>query len=638
MSSGASAAWAAGGIATAALAWYGAPSASWLDSGELIAAARELGVVHPPGHPAWLSLVGLADGLPLGPHMARVAWLSALACGAAVFALVHAAGRIDAAPLSRWWQAFAAIAPGLLLLGCTSLWLVGVRAEVYALQLATNMWALGAALGAGAAAARGEVRPALVGLASCGLGLALGLLNHHWVALFAMPACLVAAGPALALAWRRHRSVLGAAVLACAWLGAAYLALYWRAGAPVELRWGDPTTWAGWWDTVTARHFQSAVTGSAVPVRDNFVVLFGMVLSDLGPVGAAGGLGGLVVLGVQQRWRIVVALALAIGGALATKALMPIDTGNPDDHGYVLLAPAALALAFGCVLRALLAAGQGWALLATVATVGQLAGQAGAIATEPACQLDGMRSGDVVDGHLRRTLPPGALYLSNHYALGFNEQAFRVGEGRRPDVVAAHLSFRTGDTDGGLAFQRAWARAHPHLRGLASAAANLHRAPIGNVLALAEARPVYTEQDASLRIPPAYYGFDGLVHRLLPAAERSLDYDLAAERDRRDRLWRQLYAGLGASAFDDGPTRAVLVWQHALQAAHALRRGWPTVAGMEIERARRLSPVDATLVRLDARRAQLEAAWQRADTKAYLGLWQQYAGMDWEALTAPLHR
>ena len=84
-------AWLALGLGTALLALAGAPANSWLDSGELVAAARELGNIHPPGHPAWLSLAASADLLPLGPYAARTAWLSALGAGVSLLLVVRIA-------------------------------------------------------------------------------------------------------------------------------------------------------------------------------------------------------------------------------------------------------------------------------------------------------------------------------------------------------------------------------------------------------------------------------------------------------------------------------------------------------------------------------------------------------------------
>lgn len=628
-------AWLALALGTALTAWAGAPALSWLDSGELVAAARELGSIHPPGHPAWLSLAGLADLLPVGPYAARVAWLSALGTGLAAWWTVRTA-RLLTAELPRLPQDLLAGGAAAALLASASLWQVSVRAEVYTLALAGNLWALHAALAAGLRAREPQppARKVLGSLASWVAASCLGLLNHHYVALFAMPATLLAAWPALRWTWRNHRRWLGFLLLGGALLGLGYLALPLRALADTEMRWGNPATLQGFWDTVTARHFQRSVTESSAPLTDNAFILLGMIAQGMG--GWLAGLGALgLALGVLVRDRTQLVLWTSLLGALLTKALMRIDTRNPDDHGYVLLAVAILALGvaqLGGVFASGLQKPRAVAGLLAVVTVGLLALQLPALWTDPATNQQDLRAPDVVDSHLRESLAPGALYLSNYYGLGFNEQAFRLAEGRRPDVVAPHLTFRTGDTDQGHAYQQWFARRHPELRSLAVAAQGLGRAPLGNVLALVERQPVYAEPDPENRIPPPYFHEGAIVHRLQPRAERGVDYDVGAIRKRQAEVWHALEARLQPGDLADHPTASVLVWQHALEVAHALRRGWMNLAADELERARPLSPGDRLLQALTVKQQALASAWQRADVPGFQALWQRWAGLDFDTL------
>lgn len=55
-----------------------APTVTLVDSGELIVAAHNLGVAHPPGFPLYLILAHLASMMPLGNIAARVNFASAL--------------------------------------------------------------------------------------------------------------------------------------------------------------------------------------------------------------------------------------------------------------------------------------------------------------------------------------------------------------------------------------------------------------------------------------------------------------------------------------------------------------------------------------------------------------------------------
>ena len=58
--------------------WTLAPTVTLVDSGELIVAARTLGVAHPPGFPLYILLAHLASIVPLGSVAARVNFASAI--------------------------------------------------------------------------------------------------------------------------------------------------------------------------------------------------------------------------------------------------------------------------------------------------------------------------------------------------------------------------------------------------------------------------------------------------------------------------------------------------------------------------------------------------------------------------------
>ena len=78
----------------------------------------------------------------------------------------------------------------------------------------------------------------------------------------------------------------------------------------------------------------------------------------------------------------------------------------------------------------------------------------------------------------------------------------------------------------------------------------------------------------------------------------------------------------------------MLLWQHALQAAHALRRGWLTVANGELARAKRLSPTDSLLATLERRAQRLDAAFHAGDAKQFRELWQHWQTLDFAALAS----
>src|SRR5215471_9949784 len=61
-----------------------APTVTLTDSGELIVAARTLGVAHPPGFPLYVLLAHLAAMVPIGNIAARVNFASAVFAATAV--------------------------------------------------------------------------------------------------------------------------------------------------------------------------------------------------------------------------------------------------------------------------------------------------------------------------------------------------------------------------------------------------------------------------------------------------------------------------------------------------------------------------------------------------------------------------
>ncbi|MEY3013730.1 MAG: hypothetical protein RIT45_2465 [Pseudomonadota bacterium] len=634
--------WLVGALTAAVLGVVAAPVPGFLDAGELIAAARELGVIHPPGHPAWLSLAGLAELLPFGPIAARVAWLSAIFGGVAAGLTVRISARLTAAAQADAGAVTAgAIVAGATLCASGSLWLVGSRAEVYTLALVGNLWALDAALQAGDAATRGRRGAALRAGVGVAIGLALGLLNHHYVTLFAVPAVLAAAWPALGALRARPRTT-AALVGVAALLGLGYLALPLRAASGTGVRWGDPLTLAGFWDHLTAAHFQRSVTetgagGLGAALDAGGLLLFGIV-RELGVALGAVGVAGVVLLGLRPGHRAAT-VWLALLGGLATKALMSVDLRNPDDHGYVLLAVTALAIGSGSVTTAVAAALRRVQVrtggLAPAAMLLLVAGNIAPLLASPDHAPWDQRAPDRIDDALRERTMPGGLLLTTYYATQFGEAAFRLAEGRRPDLCAAHLSMGTGFTDGGRGWARWFVAAHPDHAALALGAQANGRAPIGNVLALGEQRRVVAELDPDNRIPPPFYDVGAVGHRLLPERERKLDYVPGELRTRAARDWKALSEALGPIEALDHPSRAFLVWQHSLEAAHALRRGWMGPAEDAIARARAIAPLDASLGALEARLATLKDAWKRGDAKAYGAAWQAWSRLTLDEMLRP---
>ncbi len=642
-------AWLGAGLGAALWCWFAAPVPGFFDAGELVAASRELGVIHPPGHPAWLSLAGLQEAIPLGPVSARLAWVSAIACGVGVFAAVRLSRRLlGALGLPSAAQEVGAGASAVLLAASGSIWLVATRVEVYGLAFACNAVALAAAAAAAdACGALGPGRPldpahvarqrasARLWSAVAALAVALGLLNHHYVALFALPAIVVAGWPALrrGVGWRAMLTLVACGAVA----GLGYLALPLRAAQDIELRWADPIDWRGLWDHVRAAHFTRSVTEAGVSPGDGAATMLAGLVERTGPALGGIGLAGLVLSALRPH-RLVAAAWLALVGGIGAKAVMRVDLRTPDDHGYALLAVLALALGAAVVVGGVAAAltrvqaRLRWLALALIVALG--AGQIALLASDPDAAPWRQRGADAVDDAIRAKVPPAALFLPVYYGTAFQEQAFRLAEGRRPDIVAAHLSFRAGDTDGGRGFARSFIARHPADAGLARAAQALGKTPVGNLLARVETSPVVVEHDPDLRLPPSVVDVGAIAHRLLPERERKLDYSPGPLRAKAASEWDKLGRRLGDPRQLDHGLRSALLWQHALDAAHALRRGWREAARDALQRARKIAPRDQGIAALDARLRRLDDAWARGDAKGYRELWTSWTRLDLTALTS----
>jgi len=116
-----------------------APTVTFVDSGELIAAASSLGVAHPPGFPLYTLVAHVATWLPFGSVAQRVHLVSAVSAAAAAAMLTLVAFELlrrQSREPAPWTIAVAALSAGALFAFSRSLWAYATVAEVYALNIA----------------------------------------------------------------------------------------------------------------------------------------------------------------------------------------------------------------------------------------------------------------------------------------------------------------------------------------------------------------------------------------------------------------------------------------------------------------------------------------------------------------------
>jgi hypothetical protein len=256
--------WLAGSIATVALVVYlltlapGLTSANFgADGGDLIAAARTLGVPHPSGYPTYTLLAWLFTQLPVGVIAFRVNLFSAVCAAAAVGLFFATAQRLIPA---KEYPLLLPVAASFSLAFSTLLWSQAVISEVYALLsffAALLLWLL--------VRWRDGGSDGILWLAALLFGLGLG---NHLTLIFFAPAALVLLWPERQR-WFRIRVLLPAAGLLVLGLSVyLYLPLAARHRPPVN--WGNPQTWRGFLWVVTGeqyQHFAFGLEPEALPGR-----------------------------------------------------------------------------------------------------------------------------------------------------------------------------------------------------------------------------------------------------------------------------------------------------------------------------------------------------------------------------------
>ena len=563
------------------------PTFYWLDSSELSAAAWELGIPHPPGHPLPSLLGRLLCLLPLGTLAFRITLASALAAAAAAaltvilsMQVLRRLGESTATP--AWLRPAAATIAGLTVGFSYALGFQAVRAEVYALNLCLLL--------AGACLLlrwdeTGDRRPLLL----AGLVGGLALCNHHFLVVLALPGMLLFITVARGRKPGWTRAATGLCL--CGLLGLSTLAyLPLRSARGTEVDWGSPHTAERFYWVVSAQAFQKAVNKAAKEtVEHRAMGAVFAVVGGLGPLAAAAGLGGLYLLWRHRRSRRA---ALLLTGVASFNLLSPLTVGfdplNPDAHGYLAVAVAFLAPALAAFI-ALVGSGLAarWRRApALVILVAAVFPAYQAAANLERCDLRRHWQAEET-ARAQLDLPPKTLALSAYFGSVFNYWAMRVLHDHRPDVEMFHRHFlpmpgrmerlkrRLPDVG---AVAPAWLKAQ-------------HLLPAG-LDTLAARRPVAVEYDLNL-LPRVVRGLrpDGLFLSWgsghgSPAADNAIHQQKVSR-------WR---AALGPVSERES-VRAVM-YTHYLLAHHACATGNRPLARQHYALARSLGPASLDLKRL----------------------------------------
>lgn len=425
----ADAAVAAGVVVFVALAAIAMPTTYLLDSSELVATTWDLGVSHPPGHPAYHQWTRLWMGLPFG----TIAFRAHLA-GAALVAL-SAAMLVVASWRWGWAQSRAQLAGvALVAVATTTSWgiaLQAVRAEVYPLQLAAV-----AVLTALVAGPPSEApRTSTVGLAGVVLGVAL--LNHHYLAVLTVPALIVAAAVRARAPTRTlHAAAIAAGAAALALPGYAWLLV---AGArDAQATWGWPATASDAWWFMSAQAFQGSVdVGGDAALLDRLAALLGLLSGThgLAMLSAAGV--GVALLAVRQPGALAV-LATGIACNVVSVAGLDPDVANPDVSGYLMATLWWTGLLAAYPVTRVARRGEwssrgrvrlGWALAIVVFAAATAVRDTRPFATGRSWDSEVLRDIEI------DALPARAIWAPAYFETVFNAWYAQRVEDRRPDVV-----------------------------------------------------------------------------------------------------------------------------------------------------------------------------------------------------------
>lgn len=582
----------------------------WLDSAEFGAAAVDLDIPHPPGHPLAQLWARLFCYVPVGSLPYRVALAQAVAaaigCSALQLAFARtfkACGLLDVLP-----RALSALFATWLVAFSYGYWFQAIRAEVYALQGMLLCLALERLVYIACSDGERDVRPLYVACFYLGLGLS----NHHFMAVLAMPALLHAA-------WVAHRDqglrALGTSCI-CGAVGLInYLYLPLRAATWPPMDLGHPTTWQSFWWVVSAQVYARRIgTGATQPMGERFADLIVLLVEQFSLLPLLLAPLGIYMLARTSSLRpIGFVWGITALISLAGRAWLNPVRSNPDVLGYMLPGFAAyvvLAASAPWALRHLLgseAARRPLSWLFTAILCGLAALQL--VGSWPSTSLANFRATRSFQAARSASLAPHAVVFMTTPESTFLHWEAESMEHVRPDVrMVPAIFINYGNMMGGL-LERA-----PELRESVRALQWEEGAlsPPNALLKLARTRPVYVEADGTTSLDLVQNLLpEGLLYRVVTSAPTHAQL-LAAAGERTlllTRMTRELGADLRGSE-----TLRQLLWIYFTDALYFATHQEKQLALDAITRGLELAPKTPQLLTL--RRALAQPG--RFDLKAFL--------------------
>lgn len=417
----------------------------WLDSGEFVAAARNLGIAHPPGHPLNALVTHLFTYLPVGPLAFRTAIASALFAAIAAGALFRA---IETTILSMdvrssWVSLPLALGASWLCSCSPGMWQQAIRPEVYALHACLAFVAIERIVQLESDWPSRDVRP----LYTAALCLGLALANHHFLAFLLLPVI----APSLARVQRAHgtRPLLVSTALVGLGL-VTYIYLPLRAAQDPTPNLGAPTDLARMYWVVSAQAFQHTSSITAQPLGERIMDVIVHLVETMRFVPLVLGAAGLYTLfRAPGARRLAWVWGTLLIFTVVARAWLGFVRSNPDALGYLIPAfgaVAALVAAFVAKLLAFLrkaearSEGPGAILVAVLLCV---VSGAYAARTPEQISLARFTATDEFDDVRRRELPYGAVVIAHQPATIFRFWGSETADRVRPDLTLLPLPFLT---------------------------------------------------------------------------------------------------------------------------------------------------------------------------------------------------
>jgi hypothetical protein len=572
-------------------------SSYWLDGGELTAAAVDLDIAHPPGHPL-ASLVAHALTLvPLGSLAMRAALAQALcACIAAGFFFSAIETTVRSLGVRQDRVSIPIALGATWLFACSSgWWISSTRPEVYALQTMLIAIAVERVVALEASWPTRDLSP----LPAACLALGLSLANHHFMGFLCFP--MIA--PTLARVYRARGArplTLSLSMIGVGLLPYLYLPI--RAATDPAMNLGDPRTLSRFFWVVSAQAYQGTHAITPEPLFDRMLDVVIALVEGLSPVPVLLALAGAYALlrtpGAVRLGYVWLALVLF---SFFGRGWLGFVRSNPDALGYLMPTMAGVAALAAALIAAVASALTGSAPgdkatparpgLVALAVVVALLGLAQVQRNLESVSLRDFHATDDLDDRRLRSLPPRAIVIAHSPQTVFRYFELRATEHVRPDVTVVPMPFLAypGMID-------ALVSEAPELRRLIESYGLDGELSTSELESLASRRPVLVELD--VRVPLRLHESllpEGLLYAVEPAGTTDVDRRLAAGR--RDETRAALSEALARTRRDD-ETTSQLLWIDYNDALYFANVGELEGARAAVQRGLRLSPASEELLAL----------------------------------------